>query len=109
MTTNGGEGGGWSTGGKLVALSKPVDTLLEQKLFSKPRLSLSYIAMEERKLDGEHLVVKSILCDIEVNVFLNCGISQFIFINENFVHQYNLPLQRLKVPQKVEEIDRYLI
>lgn len=103
-TKSKGDGGGTASG-KRVALPGSIGTLIAQRSFSKSRLSLSYIAIEEGKLDSAHPVVKYIFRDIEENALIDCGVSEVVFIDENFVLHHYLPLHKLKVPRTVEVID----
>ena len=69
----------------------------------------SHVLVDEKALDGQHLVVKCKLHndnkDISVNVLVDCRATGFSFIDEEYAHQHNFPLFELKVPQALEVID----
>lgn len=102
-TTNGGGGCRW-TSGKIVALPQSLGTVVERKSFSKYKLSLSPVAIEEGKHDSKDSVAECLLCDIELNMQMDCGTFGFAFIDENLIRLHNLPLYKLKVPRMLEVI-----
>ena len=72
---------------------------------------LTKVPLDENKLEGNHLLVKTLLSTtpnnlpLEVHALIDCGASGFAFVDEEFAHQQNFPLSTLKTPQVVEVID----
>jgi hypothetical protein len=60
-------------------------------------------------MDGNHLVILYTLSahdiDIDTHILVDCGCTGLPFINDGFVHQYNVPHYQLKNPETVEVIE----
>lgn len=105
--------GGWKTGRKLKALPKSVGTsvwyLRSFSLFHftkvrKDRFKISglivkYIALDEQRLNSQHLIVKCLLLDwkktIDSQALIDCVAYRFAFINENLRCQHSFSLWTL--------------
>ena len=70
---------------------------------------MSDVALEGKKLDRQHLVVKCSIQDndkrINSHALVDCGASGFAFIDEDITHQYHLSLYSLHVFRTFEVID----
>ena len=73
-------------------------------------LSLQSQVLEEELLDGGHIVVSVKLDDKSNKIFssyalIDCGATGYAFVDEEFAHDHNLPLYKLKTPCLLEVIN----
>ena len=65
--------------------------------------------MEERELQGDHLVVSCQLTTLVISLashaLIDVGAAGFTFIDEEFVHRLHFPLIPLSLPLELEVID----
>ena len=76
--------------------------------FKLSAFSLSNVPLEERDMDGNHLIINCTLsCEtpIETPALIDCGASGFAFIDEEYARQQNFPMYQLRVPRALEVID----
>jgi predicted aspartyl protease len=70
-------------------------------------------AIEERGMDGKHLVVTCALslnnCKIPTHALIDCGATGYAFIDKDFAELHQLPLYPLETPRALEVIDRWKI
>ena len=71
---------------------------------------LSDKAVEERELEGDHLVVACQLASdaskvIPTYALIDNGATGFAFMDEDFAHCHHFPLIPLKTPRALEVID----
>ena len=85
----------------------------KNKKFKLSVSALSSAPLDKTRLEGNHLLVKSLLSTpglpTEVYALVDCGASHFAFIDEDFTCQHNLSLYELKTPQALEVIDGHPI
>ena len=72
-------------------------------------LSLQSQVLEEELLDRGHIIVSVELNDvpnyIPSHALIDCGATGYAFVDEEFAHDHNLPLFRLKTLRCLEVID----
>ena len=69
------------------------------------RVSLSAV-IEERELEGSHLVVACKINDsISSHALIDCGATGYAFVDKDFATTHSLPLYPLKQPRTIEVID----
>ena len=76
--------------------------------FKVSAFSLSNVPLEERDMDGNHLIIKCTLSSetpIETPALVDCGASGFAFVDEEYARQQNFPMYQLRVPRALEVID----
>jgi predicted aspartyl protease len=70
-------------------------------------------AIEERGMDGKHLVVTCALSlnnrKIPTHALIDCGATGYAFIEKDFAELHQLPLYALKTPRVFEVIDGWKI
>jgi len=72
---------------------------------------LSEKAVEEKELEGDHLVVAcQLACDssksaIPSHALIDNGATGFAFMDEDFAHRHHFPLIPLKTPRTMEVLD----
>lgn len=71
------------------------------------------MALDEKTLDGQHIVAKYLLLDQKTTIIslglINCGASGHVFIVENFARQKHFLLFKLKISYCLEVIDEKLM
>jgi hypothetical protein len=70
-------------------------------------------AIEERGMDGKHLVVTCTLClnncKIPTHTLIDCAATGYAFIDKDFTELHQLPLYPLETPWALEVIDGWKI
>ena len=65
--------------------------------------------VKEESLDENHIVISTQIQDesslISTHALVDCGVTGFTFIDEEFAHDHNFPLFKLKKPRCLEVID----
>ena len=61
--------------------------------------------IEEKELEGNHLVVACKINSISSHAFIDCGATSYAFINKDFATTHSLPLYPLKQHRVIEVID----
>lgn len=78
--------------------------------FKISELAFKDIALDEKRLYGQHLVVKCSLLDAKKarssQALIDCGAFRFAYIDENIACQHNFPLFSLKISRSLQVIDR---
>ena len=83
------------------------------KVSSLSTLSISSLCLQsevpgEDVLDGNHIVISVELKDglsLLTHVLVDCGTTGYVFVDEEFARDHNLPLFKLKQPCSLEVID----
>lgn len=95
--------------GRLTSFSLFLCTKARKNSFKISWLPVKDMTLDEKKLDGQHLLVKcSLLSEkttIRSQVMIDCRSSRFDFIDEVFAPQHNIPLFNLKIPRSLKLID----
>jgi hypothetical protein len=72
------------------------------------RLS-SFAVVYQNKMDGNHLIVTCTLHDqgnvIKFPVLIDCSVTSYVVIDEDYAHHHHLPLHLLKSPRNLTIID----
>jgi predicted aspartyl protease len=65
--------------------------------------------MEEGSMDGKHLVMTCTLSlngkEIPTHALIDCGVTGYAFIDQDFANRHELPLRPLKTPHVLDVID----
>jgi hypothetical protein len=82
-------------------------------IFSISSIAMNKAAIEERGMDGKHLVVTCALslnnCKIPTHALIDYGATRYTFIDKDVAELHQLPLYPLETPQALEVIDGWKI
>jgi hypothetical protein len=87
----------------------PIVPSMLANIFSISSTAVNEAAIEERGMDGKHLVVTCALSlnnrKIPTHALIDCGATGYAFIDKDFAELHQLPLYPLKTPRALEVID----
>jgi len=79
------------------------------KCFGISRLSVSKVEVLEGSMEGKHVVITCTLTvnnqEIPTHALIDCGGTGIAFMDQDFAHHHQIPLQELKEKKQVEVID----
>jgi len=79
------------------------------KCFGISRLSVSKVEVLEGSMEGKHLVITCTLTvsnrEIPTHALIDCGATGIAFLDQDFAHHHQIPLQELKEKKQVEVIN----
>jgi hypothetical protein len=79
------------------------------KCFGISRLSVSKVEVLEGSMEGKHLVITCSMTvnnkEIPTHALIDCGATGIAFMDQDFAHHHQIPLQELKEKKQVEVID----
>jgi len=83
------------------------------KCFGISCLSVSKVEVLEGSMGGKHLVIPCTLTvsnqEILPQALIECRATDIAFMDQDFAHHHEIPLQKLKEKRQVEVIDGRLI
>jgi hypothetical protein len=78
-------------------------------IFSISSTAVKDVAIKEGLMDGNHLIVMYTLSlntrEISTHTLIDCGATDYTFIDQDFADHHKLPIGHLKIPYALEVID----